>query len=213
MNQETNKAFNTLRKPSKENFDEIFENYSIVFENQMDSIRQEIAVCIINELHHAAIMLTSHLLEKFLRDVIVIEESGIKTMIPENQNKIKAAYKKRNSSTLDNLNDEALKLKIISETQHQQIKDYIQTIRNPYSHGSSFQILKNVKPIKTLTGSFSKGISHEMIDTQVNSYLPLQSLFHDFQAKKDSIKYFKFIDSILFSFYKEKNGQVYKRQF
>ncbi|MCX3267462.1 hypothetical protein [Pedobacter agri] len=213
MDQDINNAFVKLRKPSRANFNEIFENYSIVFENQMDSIRKEIILCIVHDLHQAAIMLTNHLLEKFLRAVIVIEESGIEKMIPENQKKIKTAYKNRRSSSLNDLNDEALKRNIISEVQHQQIKEYILTIRNPYSHGSSFQILKDEKPIKTLSGSFSEGIKSEIIETDINSYFPLQSLFQEIRAMKDSVKYFKFVDAILYSFYKEKNEQVFRRQF
>jgi len=132
-------------------------------------------------------------------------------MIPENQKKIKTAYKNRRSSSLNDLNDEALKRNIISEVQHQQIKEYILTIRNPYSHGSSFQILKDEKPIKTLSGSFSEGIKSEIIETDINSYFPLQSLFQEIRAMKDSVKYFKFVDAILYSFYKEKNEQVFRR--
>jgi len=213
MDDQIIKAFNSLPKPSQSNFREVFQNHSTVFQNQLDSIRHEITICIAYDLNQAAIMLTNHLLEKFLRDVVVIEESEIKKMLPENQKKLKDAYKKRSGSTLDNLNDQALKLKIITNEQHQQIKDYVLTIRNPYSHGSSFQILKNIEPLKTLTGSLSDGMDYKVTNTQVNSFPPLQDFFQQLQAKEDAIKYFKFVDSILFSFYEEKNGGTYKRQF
>lgn len=197
----------TKMKVNTSNFYEIRISCATKLNNSLDSLRDEICRAICFNLYQAAISLTNQLTETFLRLNVVINDSGATDYDDEALEKIDAGFAARKKQALYVLVNEALKSGIIDQDQADKINEFRTKYRNPYSHGSPHQLLEMAGDMQMFTASFTDPTplgSDNIKKVSIQSQFHLHGFFQRAYASRDSIPYFKYIDSLIMDFYKNK---------
>lgn len=126
-----------------------FENYEQIksaFENgygypEFDKLRDEICKCLICDFNMASITLTNHLLEDFLKKMLVYNNT------PKNQDTLFGIFdvptKEYNGINLYDSIEKAYKQSLITEEQKILFHQFRNEFRNPFSHADSEKIFQN----------------------------------------------------------------------
>ncbi|SPZ85371.1 Uncharacterised protein [Sphingobacterium multivorum] len=105
----------------------------------------------------------------------------------------------RSSDEFGKLINSAKSLGLITKDQAKKIDKYRVDWRNPFSHGSSHQLLKNSGTVKMFSTSIS-GIS-EVKDVEIQGHYQLHGFMQAAKAAKEAIPYFNFVDNLIIDFY------------
>lgn len=175
---------------------------------ELDPIRDEICKCLICGLCQSAITLTNHLLEKSLKFCLILkqtkenreEDAKIEDVFVE-------AIGKNNNLTLENTINKSCTQGLITKQQKIELKRLKDTFRNPYSH-STTDIFRDlfVKGKTVTTSDLDNGLEKfleicfdKTSDKEIplKNLLPVQGIAQVEIARKDSLPYFKSVDSII----------------
>jgi len=193
-------------KVNTTNFCQIQESAATLLHNQLDNVREEICRCICFNLYQGAISLTNHLAEAFLRLNVAIHESGATKYDDEALEKISECFEKRSNDELGKMINSAKTYGIITKIQATKIDQYRKEWRNPFSHGSPHQLLKNAGKMGMIRTSFSGETPLEVMEVDIQKQLHLHGLFQGAYASRDAIPYFKFVDEMIMAYYDKINN-------
>lgn len=188
---------------------DLLANYSKVkplFENKyqiidFESIQTEICTCLTLGLNQASIMLTIHLLERFLVHYLVYHEGLDKNFIKKNLD-IDEYFEKdveriTKLELVDKI-DRAFEKNLITEEQKNQLHYYRKNIRNPYSHSNVQKIFKNStvegQIASTSENGFSPGKNKKM---KIWKNPMIQGLVQAVFAESIAFTFFESVDSII----------------
>lgn len=165
-----------------------------------DPLRDEICKCLIFDLNQAAITLTNHLLECFLKVSIIYKDTiafNKKSNI-EVENCFKESIDKYDKLELEQSINIACSQELISKEQKKVFKDFKDHFRNPYSHAQKKTIFNNDKISGNLLklGNGNIEISDEK-QFKVIDLLFTQGFFQAVKAKNDAYDYFTYVDSVI----------------
>lgn len=172
----------------------------------LDTLRDEISVCVMLGLFQAAITLTNHFMESLLKNALITKESKVKApddavvkgqVIDSLVNHFADAIKKYDNADLSNNINQACSLGLITKKQKKQLHAFRKQFRNAYGHSD-----KN-KTFGDLTVPM-KGIQLEndmlRLDQEAKPFvaaLPIgQSIIQAMQAKAYAPDYFLYMDNL-----------------
>lgn len=174
----------------------------------LDSIRDEICKCFICGLYQSTITLTNHFLEKSLKFCLAMKYS---IENKADNTKIKYAFiggiDKYDKLHLEDSINAACTQGLISKKQKQELKDFKNNLRNPYSHANKTIFSgKSVKGKQVSKKDLENGPEDFLklcFDNSKDEEIPIENLpsaqgfFQVEIAKKNSLPYFKSVDKIV----------------
>ncbi|MCX2492632.1 hypothetical protein OQX63_04060 [Pedobacter sp. PF22-3] len=187
--------FNTVE--NREKYDFLFER----FENGMPSgafgiIRHEIRNCLVYGMFQAALTLTNHYMEKFLKVALI--NSEVTVMMTDfqlfNEQRAAAIQKFGKKVLFENINS-ACEKEIITENEKTALLEFKNLYRNTFSHFDHQSLIAD-SDVQLYQFSFTKPgeISQGSIDAK-NLFVDMGHTDADF-AKKNAVLYFMAIDDI-----------------
>lgn len=167
---------------------------------ELDPLRDEIAKCLICDLCQAAITLTNHLLENFLKTILVYQDSI------QNNDKTKhldlstfrPSVDKFDGQVLAQTLGEAKSKGLITNEQWELLDKYRNDFRNAYSHAEKKKIFKdktvgtNLIKIENDQLSLSDSVQTLLIDLPFN-----QGIAQVIISKEIAFDYFVSVDNII----------------
>lgn len=148
MNEETKKLFsdeiNNLIQSRKK---DICSNYPIIRkilrtpyegDTELNPLRQEISICIVFGLYQAAITLTNHLLEKFLKIALIYKKADFtadgKTVVEKTINSTAKSIKTYKKQYLGKNIEDAYNQGLLTGEERNRLNDFRHDFRNAYGH-------------------------------------------------------------------------------
>lgn len=188
---------------SIQNFHEIERSCTTILNNNLDFVREEACKSICYGLYQAAIGLTNHLIESFLRLNLAILESQATEYNDNSLIEINKNFLNRSSDEFGKLINSAKSIGLITKDQAKKLDNYRVNWRNPFSHGSPHQLLKDAGTVKMFTASFSGNskVINEVKDVEIQGHYQLHGLMQAIKASKEATPYFKFVDNLIIDFY------------
>lgn len=138
--------------------DEIFESYINVRDifntpyewPEIDVLRNEVCLCLVFGLYQAAMTMTNHMLESFLKTSLGYKES-FNNFDPDNEDKstnalvqsLRPGFEKYDGKNLYQTIEVAHKEDLISKDQKDQLHEFRDDYRNAYSHAQKSKIHKD----------------------------------------------------------------------
>jgi len=167
--------------------------------SEFDPLRDEITKCLLCDFCQAAITLTNHLTENFLKTMLVYHES----LENGEHNDLTTLFSK-GLDIYDNMNlvdtiDKACEHEIINEEQKATLHKFRHDFRNAYSHASKRKIFKDSK-IRTQKLSLNKELKYELEEPKESLASDLvfaQGLIQTLLSKQIAFDYFKTVDKII----------------
>lgn len=193
----------------------IIHHYSMVrdeYQNEygwlaLDTIRQEICLCIIFGLPQAALTLTIHLLESLLKYALITHhalpykenESQVRgRAITSMVDQFKEAQEKYGSAKLENNINKACSLRIITKEQKNKLRDFRKNIRDAFVHADKAKTFGDqtipVRSMRIKDGKFEIGESGE---PKISDLIIAQGIAQVELAKVHAIPCFLYIDQLV----------------
>ncbi len=168
---------------------------------EFDFLREEICKCLIFRQNQAAITLTNHLVEYFLKTMLEFE-NGLNqdNNISDLGEKFKESVEKYDNINLDKSINIACSKGIIDKEDKKELVKFKIKYRNPYSHSIKAKILGedslmgfsvNLNP-QVGENPFSQPKEYKIKDSP-----QLHGLFQQIKADKEALDYFKSMDKII----------------
>ncbi|WES96499.1 hypothetical protein P2W68_16830 [Chryseobacterium arthrosphaerae] len=163
--------------------------------SDFDIIREEICKCILFDFNQAAITLTNHFTEFFMK--IMLEYQEVRNNVSQDINlatKLKESVEKYDDENLERNINTACTKGIITKEQKKILKKLKDKYRNPYSHSIKTRIFED----ETLKGfEISNETGFNKKETKISDSPQLHGLFQMLKSKKEAIAYFKEFDEIV----------------
>ncbi len=164
---------------------------------EVDSISQEIRMCLMLEFFQASITLTNHLLEKTLKLLLIHAESDkkqIDSFETMNSNWLEASNKYNSKDLYDTINIASSK-GLIDKEQKKILHYFRERIRNGYSHSDVGKLFKDQK-IPLVMGSITDStIVHG--EARIADVPMLQGIAQENMAKELALDYFLIIIEVI----------------
>ncbi len=173
---------------------------------ELDPLRHEIALCIMFGLHQAAITLTNHLIEWFVKLMLIYKESSEKNKTDGDSKKIVKSIEGHFKESIDNYIDKdmsqtiakAKSVGIFTKEQWKVLDEIRENYRNAFGHADSKKIFKDTEINLTgLSTDDNKFLVEEPISTKIANMPIIQGLLKIKFAEAHSIEYFSFIDNLI----------------
>jgi len=171
-----------ITKDASENYERIryiFKNEYVLPE--IDPLRNEICICIVFSLYQAAITLTNHLLEKYLKVALIYSDTKDKIK-PENVETIfKTSVDNYSSEGLNSTINACCSKGIITKDQKKDLLRFKDTIRDPFSHADMKKIFNEIT-INTQIGKIDYADKENLfkveraVEVNLTSLLPVQGI-------------------------------------
>ena len=204
-----------IKKSVITNIDTNYEKIKSQFEtpynsSDFDFLREEICKCILFDLNQAAITLTNHFVENFLKTMLEYQEvRDNKSNNIDLATKLKESVEKYDDQNLEKNINMACSKGVITKDQKKILKKLKDKYRNPYSHSIKTKIFGNdsLKGFQINQKSdLGENLISEVKDYKISDSPQLHGLFQMFKSKGEATEYFIEFDSIvretLDSFYK-----------
>jgi len=200
-----------------------YEIVKIIFNSEyhepaLDPVRDEICKCFICGLYQSTITLTNHLLEKSLKFCLGINYSiANKSNETELQDAFIDGINKYDKLQLWQTINEACTTGLITNNQKNDLKEFKEKFRNPYSHANKIIFSeKTVKGKIVSTKDLEQGLDNFIkmcFDSDQDKEMPLenipfaQGICQVEIAKEDCFPYFQKIDEIIRHMLQKTKGQ------
>jgi hypothetical protein len=197
--EELNSMLGTFSEHMIPSYQKVRDNYKFKLYNPVyDSLRNEICKCITIGTYQAAMTLTNHLLEKFLKMSLILTHSNVKTLngIKETVDQFKDAnelYLDKNLELTINL---ACSKGIITKEEKATLKLYKDVFRNGYSHADPNKIFGE-RTMHLAYGSLTGDKPPEVTTIKIADLPFLQGDAQQQSAQVNVIPYFIFIDGLI----------------
>ncbi len=206
-----NMLFEKVKVNAAQNYNQISFQYNNPYSVPgLNSLREEICICLTLNLFQAAITLTNHLFENGFKTLLILFEfyqnkNQGSDIIDEMDNLLDKSDRMKLFKTIN----EAYKNRIIDEVEKDRLLELKDNYRNPFSHAEKRGIYGAEKSIVEEIKFGEKGIYIERQENLKSNLLPFHDSFQSDKAKKESFEYFIFIDKIIRdSYIKIIKGQV-----
>ena len=172
---------------------------------QLDPLRHEICLCLCFGLDQAAVTLTNHLLESFLKYCLFfyLSRPERNPQVANSPEAMVEAFEEAQDQ-IDNLTlaqsiNKARSLRILTKEETKDLIEIKKTLRDPYSHASKKNLLGKGKiPVMpaTLGQDYSiNPLEQVHVDVALN---PLVNWYAQLQhARKMALPYFRYIDDLI----------------
>lgn len=172
---------------------------------EIDILRYEACVCIIFSLNQAAITITNHMLESFLKYAISykqsIENDEFKKAddISRLTEALIPAFEENDSKDLRYTINKSCSLGIITKEQEKMLHKYRVSMRNAYGHAEKQKIHEDREiPIQLASVNEKTGIQIKEERTTKILHMPfMHDMAQIYHAKANSIPYFLYIDLLV----------------
>ena len=188
------------------NFDKNLFKIEFQFNNEygwpeFDPLRDEISKCLICDLCQAAITLTNHLLENFLKTMLIYHET-ISNKNQDTDDDLFSMFKPNvdeyDARNLSQTLGQAKRKGLITKDQWKILDDYRDNFRNAYSHAEKKKIFKDItigtNIVKLEDGQFN---TSESIQTPLIEVLFGQGIAQTLLSKGIAFDYFISVDNII----------------
>lgn len=128
---------------------------------EFDPLREEISRCLLCDFCQAAITLTNHLLENFLKTMLIYKDESEIGTTQDIRIAFKAGIEKYNDKNLVETIAKAKRLGIITKEDGKTLNEYREDFRNAYSHADKKKIFKDQK-VSTQVLSLNKDLEFEI---------------------------------------------------
>lgn len=166
---------------------------------EFDPLREEITRCLLCDYCQAVITLTNHLLENFLKTMLIYkDESGI-DITQDMRSAFKAGIEKYNDLHLNETIGKAKRFNLISKEEGKTLNKFRQDFRNAYSHADKKKIFKGMRTPTQLV-SLNKDLKFDVGEriTSDLSELPFaQGIAQAIISKTSAFDYFITVDHII----------------
>ncbi len=190
---------------------DIFKNYPEIrdiFRNgyegdtEMNPLRNEIGICIIFGLYQAALTLTNHMIEKYLKIALIYKNADFSAQGESSIDKIvnttaqsTGAY---NSNDMDKNINAACRQGIITKDDKKMLHRFRENFRNAYSHADASKIHKDVAVPLVGAQVGEDGFQVEQSQDALVAMLPmLQGILQTKHAEANALPYFQYVDSLI----------------
>jgi len=173
---------------------------------ELDPLRHEIALCIMFGLHQAALTLTNHLIEWFIKLILIYNES-ISNNRPIDKNKsIVDNIEEHFSGGVDNYISKdmsetirkAKSLGLITKEQWKELDKIREDYRNSFGHADSSKIFKDSEIGLTGLSTENNKFRSEEQQSKKITYMPIiQGLLKVKFAEAHSVPYFIYVDELI----------------
>jgi hypothetical protein len=212
MNEETKNLFiKEINELLESRHKDIFKNYPLIrdaYKNgydgdtEMNPLRYEITICIIFGLYQAAITLTNHMIEKYLKIALIYKNANFeadgKTTVEKLSNATARSTAIYNANDMDKNINAACTQGIITKKDKKELNYIRNSLRNAYSHADAFKIHGNMSIPATGAKLTDKGFELEDEDVAKIALLPmLQGIAQAKHAEANALPYFQFVDSLI----------------
>ena len=172
---------------------------------ELDPLRYEVTLCLILGLHQAAITLTNHLLETFLKMALGYHHSlqkmdktktkeGVKSLVEDFREGVDTYADKDLSFTINR----ACTVGLITKDQKNQLHKIREDFRNAFSHGDKKKVFGDTEiPVQGV--NFENDKLHSEPETlQQLLYLPfVHGIAQARFAETNAVPYFQYVDSVI----------------
>ncbi|HGJ66337.1 TPA: hypothetical protein ENS27_13315 [bacterium] len=173
---------------------------------ELDPLRHEIALCIMFGFHQAAITLTNHLIEWFVKLMLIYKDSTKKSKTKDVSKKIVENIEGLFKEGIDNYIDKdmsqtiskAKSIGIFTKDQWKRLNEIRENYRNAFGHADSRKIFGDSE-IK-LTGMSTEEDKlrlEEPVSTKIAEMPIIQGLLKYKFAEAHSVEYFTYIDNLI----------------
>lgn len=173
---------------------------------ELDPLRHEISLSIMFGLHQAAITLTNHLIEWFIKLILIYNES-ISNNRPINKNKsIVDNIEEHFSGGVDNYISKdmsetirkAKSLGLITKEQWKELDKIREDYRNAFGHADSSKIFKDLEiGLTGLSTENNQFRSEEEISKKIAKMPMIQGVLKVKFAQAHSVPYFTYVDKLI----------------
>lgn len=194
-----NKLFEKVKINSEKNYDQISVQYDNPYSTPgLNTLREEICICLTLNLFQAAITLTNHLFENGLKTLLILSDFyKNKKQDSDIIDKMDELLDKFDRLNLFDTITKAFQYKIISGPEKKQLLEFKNKYRNPFSHANKRGIYGEEKSIVEEFKFGNNGIYIERQEHLKSNLLPFQDIFQLDKAKEESFEYFICIDKII----------------
>lgn len=205
-----NEILNELNSIAKEVTKDAVENYKKIrriFKNEyhlpeVDPLRNEICTCLILGLYQAAITLTNHLLEKYLKIALIYSETKDKIKTDNVESLFKPSVDNYSNKGLSTTINACCTKGIITKAQKKDIEHFKDTIRDPFSHADMKETFKDMT-IPAQIGKIDYDCKEDILKVErelkvdLGSFPPFQGIAQAIISKDISFVYFEYIDNLI----------------
>ncbi|MEB2780808.1 hypothetical protein U3A58_10420 [Algoriphagus sp. C2-6-M1] len=166
---------------------------------EFDPLREEISRCLICDLCQAAITLTNHLLENFLKTMLIYNDNSGLGTTQDMRTAFKIGIEKYNDKGLVETIARAKRFGIITKEDGKILNQYREDFRNAYSHADKKKIFKDLK-VPTQVLSLNKDLKYELGepgDFDLSELPFVQGIAQSMLSKKSAFEYFIKVDGII----------------
>jgi hypothetical protein len=162
--------------------------------NELDSVIREINYCIILDLWQASITLTNHLLEKYLKLILIFNEDGKKQIIDAATINLLygQATKKYNNKDLNDTINMACSKGMITKEEKKTLHEYRDRFRNGFSHSDMDKMFKDAK-VPFVLGNFKNPDKIESGEANLSEVPFLQGIAQEQFAERYALTYYRYV--------------------
>jgi hypothetical protein len=173
---------------------------------ELDPLRHEISLCIMFGLHQAAITLTNHLIEWFIKLILIYNESTRNNRPIDKNKSIVDNIEEHFSGGIDNYIgkdmsetiNKAKSLGLITKEQWKKLDKIRQDYRNSFGHADSSKIFKDSEiGLTGLSAENNQFRSEQEISKKITNMPIIQGLLKVKFAEAHSIPYFIYVDNLI----------------
>lgn len=166
---------------------------------EFDPLREEITRCLLCDYCQAAITLTNHLLENFLKTMLIYKDESEIDITKDMRTAFKAGIEKYNHLHLNETIGKAKKFNLISKEEGKTLNKFRDDFRNAYSHANKKKIFKDMK-IPTQRVSLNKNLKYDVGEQRTSDLSELlfaQGISQAIISKTSAFHYFINVDHII----------------
>jgi hypothetical protein len=190
---------------------DIFKNYPIIREifrtsydgdTELNPLRCEISICLIFGLYQAAITLTNHMIEKYLKIALIYKNRDFtadgKTTVQKLTNATIQSTAIYNANNMDTNINAACTQRIITKEDKKILHRFREDFRNAYSHADAKKIHTDKRIRLTGVKLTENGLEFESTDSAEIAQLPMsQGVAQMKHAEVNAMPYFRFVDALI----------------
>ena len=203
---ELTEIIKSRKEDSLRNYASIRERYNTHYDwPEMDSLRHEICLCIIGGVFQAAMTLTNHMLESFLKFALIYQGALLKQqedIAKKNANDIihylPEQVEKYSGRDLSFTINKACSKGIITKTQKENLHKFREAFRNPYSHSDKQKMFGELQIPFQRAHITEMGLQIDPAEIEKLTNLPFTHSIAQIQHSEiNAIPYFKYLDEVI----------------
>jgi hypothetical protein len=210
MTEDRENIISEINSFTKEIAKNAFENYVMIrhcYINEyevpeIDPLRYEICICLTLSLYQAAITLTNHLIEKYLKIALVYYETNEKIGGTNLESIFKTGVDTYSDTDFSSTINACCTKGIITKSQKKDLHTFRRNIRNPFSHADMKQTFDGMT-VPVTFGKIDYTDTENLLKVERESevdlrhFVPFQGIAQVIISEKISFQYFEYVDHLI----------------